>query len=185
MIKINLNKKPRQAKLKLKFDIKKKHIFIYLLIPVVLGLLVVFLMQSVIQAQIANVNRKTTSYNNRISLIMPKVREVTAIKKTQTGILQKINVIKVLKKEQQGPIGYIYYVTEAVPKFAWINSLKSQNGSITINGIALDGQVVSIFMSNLQKTGFFRSINLMQTTEVKKQDLKLQNFSLYFGVNNK
>ena len=183
MIKINLNKKPRQIKFKLKFEIKKKYILIYLLIPVVLGFLVVFFMQSIIQAQIANVNSETASYNNRISLIMPKVRKVMAVKKAQSEILQKINVIKVLKKEQQGPIGYIYYITEAVPKFAWINSLKSQNGNITINGIALDGQVVSIFMSNLQKTGFFRSINLMQTTEAKKQGLKLQNFSLYFGVN--
>jgi hypothetical protein len=54
-----------------------------------------------------------------------------------------------------------------------------------VNGIALDGQVVSLFMDNLSKTGFFNNVTLLQTSEVKKQELKLQNFNLTFNANYK
>lgn len=185
MIKINLNKNKRQKKIKMTslmavrtLKVEKKYLAIYIILPLVLGLSLVYLMQTLETSKIANVNNKTVAYNTKISLIMPKVQKVVAIKKIQSNILQKINIIKTLKKEQKGPIGTIYYTVSAIPRFAWISSLKSNNGKINISGIALDGQVVSMFMKNLSKTGFFNSINLMQTAEVKKQGLKLQNFSL-------
>jgi Tfp pilus assembly protein PilN len=185
MIKINLNKGKRQKKIKMTglmavraLKVEKKHIAIYIILPILLGFGIVYLMQTYIGSQITNVKNETAAYNTKISLIMPKVQKVMAIKKIQSDILQKINVIKTLKKEQKGPIGSIVYIVSAVPRFAWISSLKSTNGQINISGIALDGQVVSIFMNNLSKTGFFNSINLTQTTEVKKQGLKLQNFNL-------
>ena len=115
-------------------------------------------------------------------MLMPKVRMVNSLKAKESQILEKINVIKTLKKEQMGPIGYIYYITTAIPRFSWINSLKSNKGVISVTGIALDGQVESIFMNNLSRTGFFDDVSLVQTSEIKKQGLRLQSFGLTMNV---
>ncbi len=176
MIKINLNKKQKGVISKT----EKKNIVLYIIIPIIIAGVAIFLMQYSIETKISSVNGNIKIYNSRISVLLPRVRMVNAIKRQQNLIMQKISVINTLKKEQIGPIGYIYYVTVTIPRFAWINSLKSSNGNITVNGVALDGQVVSLFMDNLNKTGFFHNVTLIQTSEIKKQDLKLQNFRLTF-----
>ena len=179
IIKINLNKKQKSKKFKPQVDKRSIISFIpYIVVPIVAAVAAVYFMQSFVQNKINNVTNNIDSYNSKISVLMPKVQKVVAIKKVQSQMLQKINIIKTLKKEQQGPIGYTFSLTGAIPKFAWINSLKSDNGTISISGVALDGQVVSMFMKKIKKTGFFNSINLIQTAQTKKQDLNLQNFSL-------
>ena len=179
IIKINLNKKQKSKKFKPQVDKSSIISFIpYIVVPIVAAVAAVYFMQSFVQNKINNVTNNIASYNSKISVLMPKVQKVVAIRKVQSQMLQKINIIKTLKKEQQGPIGYTFSLTGAIPKFAWINSLKSDNGNISISGVALDGQVVSMFMKKIKKTGFFNSINLIQTAQTKKQDLNLQNFSL-------
>lgn len=176
MIKINLNKKSKKIKIK----IERKSIVLYLITPIILGVVAILIMQYSIKYKINEANHNIKVYNGKISILLPKVQMVNAIKRKENQIIQKINIIKTLKKEQMGPIGYIYYITTTIPRFAWIDSLKSTDGNISVNGIALDGQVVSLFMDNLNKTDFFGNVTLLQTSEVKKQDLKLQNFSLTF-----
>ncbi|MHB1661617.1 MAG: PilN domain-containing protein [bacterium] len=178
MIKINLNKKPK----KIKIRIETGGLIAYFIVPVVFAAIAIFLLQSSIDKKINDLNKNIKSYNNETALLLPKVIKVNAIKKKEAETLQKINIIKTLKKAQMGPVGYIYYITAAIPRFSWINSLKSNKGSIALTGIALDGQVVSIFMNNLSKTGFFDGVSLVQTSEIKKQGLKLQNFSLTMNV---
>ena len=179
IIKININKKQKSKKIKVHIEKSNIISFIpYVIVPIAAAVAVIYLMHSFVQNKINNVMNNISSYNSKISVLMPKVQKVVEIRKVQNQMLQKINIIKTLKKEQQGPIGYTFSLTSAIPKFAWLSSLKSDKGNISISGVALDGQVVSMFMKKIKKTGFFHSINLIQTAETKKQDLKLQNFSL-------
>ena len=155
---------------------------IFLIIPVIAGGIIIFLMQSSMESKINDINKNIKIYNAKTVVLMPQVEKVNALKAKDAQILQKINIIKTLKKAQMGPLGYIYYITAVIPRFSWINSLKSNNGVISVSGTALDGQVESIFMNNLSKTGFFNDVSLIQTSETKKQGLKLQNFSMTMNV---
>ncbi len=181
MIKINLNKKPKKVKISVEAG-SLRNMLIFLIIPIIAGGIVIFLMQSSIKSKIKDINKNIQIYNAKTTMLLPQVQKVNALKAKNAQILQKINVIKTLKKAQMGPLGYIYYITTAIPRFAWINSLKSNKGIISVSGTALDGQVESIFMNNLSKTGFFNDVSLIQTSETKKQGLKLQNFSMTMNV---
>ncbi len=181
MIKINLNKKPKKVKISIEAG-SLRNMLIFLIIPVIAGGIVIFLMQSSIESKINDINKNIKIYNAKTVVLMPQVEKVNALKAKDAQILQKINIIKTLKKAQMGPLGYIYYITAVIPRFSWINSLKSNKGVISVSGTALDGQVESIFMNNLSKTGFFNDVSLIQTSETKKQGLKLQNFSMTMNV---
>ncbi len=181
MVKINLNKKPKKVKISIEAG-SLRNMLIFLIIPVIAGGIVIFLMQSSIESKINDINKNIKIYNAKTVVLMPQVEKVNALKAKDAQILQKINIIKTLKKAQMGPLGYIYYITAVIPRFSWINSLKSNNGVISVSGTALDGQVESIFMNNLSKTGFFNDVSLIQTSETKKQGLKLQNFSMTMNV---
>lgn len=177
MIKINLNKKPKKAKISIETGTLRKTL-VFVAIPVIVAGIVIFIMQTTIVGKINHLNKNIKIYDAKIAMLKPKVEKIDALKAQNAQILKKINIIKTLKREQMGPLGYIYYITSAIPRFSWINSLKSNNGIIFVSGIALDGQVESIFMNNLSNTGFFSDVTLKQTSETKEQGLKLQNFSL-------
>ena len=184
MIKINLNKKPKKIKIRIETG-GLRNLLVFLIVPAVLAAIAVFFLQYSIDNKIGGLNQSIKTYNEKTAMLMPKVREANSLKAKESQILEKINAIKTLKKEQMGPIGYIYYITAAIPRFAWIDSLKSNKGLLSVTGIALDGQVESIFMNNLSQTGFFGGVSLLQTSEVKKQGLRLQSFALTMNVKGK
>jgi Tfp pilus assembly protein PilN len=49
--------------------------------------------------------------------------------------------------------------TEAV----WLNSMQDQGTSVAIDGTALSADAVANLISNLQKTGFFKSIEIKES----------------------
>jgi Tfp pilus assembly protein PilN len=49
--------------------------------------------------------------------------------------------------------------TEAV----WLNSMKTQGANISIQGMALSADAVANLISNLQKTGYFKNIEIKET----------------------
>ncbi len=179
MIYINLNKR---VKRKGKIKIEKKGMILFLLLPVVLSLIVIIIIYSSTRSKITSTENEITSYNQRISILLPKVQKVEMLKAKENIILKKINIIKELKAKQAGPVGYLYFLQKAIPRFSWISSLQSSGNLIKLHGDALDGQVVSIFMDKLNDTGFFENIQLIQTTEEKRAGFRLQNFQLTFDV---
>gem|GEM_PF-5047297 len=181
MIKINLNKKPKKIKIRIETG-GLRNMLIFIIVPVVLAAIAIFFLQSSMYKKIGDLNESIKTYNEKTAILMPQVIKANSLKAKESQTLEKINAIKTLKKEQMGPIGYIYYITAAIPRFAWIDSLKSDKGLLSVTGIALDGQVESIFMNNLSKTGFFGGVTLLQTSEVKKQGLRLQSFALTMKI---
>lgn len=184
MIKVNLNKKRKGLK-GIRVNAAAfggRGMAVYLIAAVAAAAVLILFLQFSMERRIGGLNANIKIYNQKTAMIMPRVVQANAVKKINDSILQKINTIKTLKKEQAGPIGYLYYIVSAVPRFSWITSLKSAKGNIAIDGVALDGQVVSLLMDNLAATGYFDNVTLIQTAEVKKQGLRLQNFNITMNI---
>jgi len=77
----------------------------------------------------------------------------------------RVDVIDKLRSNQSGPVDLLSTIgttingTEAV----WLNSMKDQGASIDIEGMALSTDAVAALISNLQKTGYFRNIEIKET----------------------
>ena len=78
---------------------------------------------------------------------------------------RRVDVIDQLRASQAGPvnllnmIGNTVHGTEAV----WLNVMKDQGTSVDIEGMALSTDAVANLMTNLQKTGFFKNIEIKET----------------------
>ncbi len=78
---------------------------------------------------------------------------------------RRVDVIDQLRANQTGPVDLLSTVgatvngTEAV----WLNNLKDQGTSVDIEGMALSTDAVANLISNLQKTGYFRNIEIKET----------------------
>jgi Tfp pilus assembly protein PilN len=78
---------------------------------------------------------------------------------------RRVDVIDQLRAAQSGPvklldtIGRTVNGTEAV----WLNTMKDSGPSIDIEGMALSTDAVASLISNLQKTGYFKNIEIKET----------------------
>ncbi len=59
-----------------------------------------------------------------------------------------------------------------------ISLLKEKEGKMEIKGIAMDNPTIAQFMTNLEKSGVIKNIELVVSQQVEKKDLKLKEFTL-------
>jgi type IV pilus assembly protein PilN len=78
---------------------------------------------------------------------------------------RRVDVIDQLRANQAGPekllnmIGSTVNGTEAV----WLDSMKDQGANVDIQGMALSADAVATLIDNLQKTGYFRNVEIKET----------------------
>jgi Tfp pilus assembly protein PilN len=95
---------------------------------------------------------------------------------------RRVDVIDQLRNTQNGGtvsllsmIGDTVNGTEAV----WLNSMQDQGANVAIDGTALSSDAVANLISNLQKTGFFRNIEIKESFQDEAiKDMQAFQFTL-------
>ena len=94
---------------------------------------------------------------------------------------RRVDVIDQLRQAQSGPVNLLNTIgatvndTEAV----WLNSMKDQGSSVDIEGMALSTDAVASLIANLQKTGYFRNIEIKETFQDDTyKEMQAFNFTL-------
>ncbi len=90
----------------------------------------------------------------RLNEIRAKIEETRA----------KLGVIQALEKGKTGPVQLLEEISLAVPRDRlWLQSLEEKNGILTLRGTAMDHDTVALFMGNLERGAFIRSVDLNST----------------------
>ena len=80
-----------------------------------------------------------------------------------------------LKVNLLAMVGETINNTEAV----WLNNVKDLGGSVDIEGMALSADAVANLISNLQKTGYFKNIEIKEAAQDETvKDMQAFQFSL-------
>ncbi len=94
---------------------------------------------------------------------------------------RRVDVIDQLRAAQAGPVNLLNTIgatvndTEAV----WLNTMKDQGSSVDIEGMALSTDAVASLIANLQRTGYFRNIEIKETFQDETfKDMQAFNFTL-------
>lgn len=121
-------------------------------------------------------NVKTENIKNELSKYNKITKEVTDIE-NRLGILnKKTGVIKNLALARKEPVRLLDTMTfMVIPKRMWFTSLEAKEEVVTIKGLALDNKTVADFMTRLEGSKLFDSVNLMnlkQETYNKYTNLK-------------
>jgi len=78
---------------------------------------------------------------------------------------RRVDVIDQLRAAQAGPVNLLNTIgatvnnTEAV----WLNSMKDTGAGVDIEGMALSTDAVASLIANLQKTGYFKNVEIKET----------------------
>jgi Tfp pilus assembly protein PilN len=93
----------------------------------------------------------------------------------------RVKVIDSLRAAQTGPVDLMTMVSATVNKTdeVWLNSMSDAGDKVDVSGVALSTTGVANLMTNLMKTGYFKSVEIKETYQ-DEQQTKIQafNFSL-------
>jgi len=78
---------------------------------------------------------------------------------------RRVDVIDQLRANQAGPVNLLNMIGDTVNKTeaVWLNTMKDQGNSVDIEGLALSSEAVANLISNLQKTGYFKNVEIKET----------------------
>jgi Tfp pilus assembly protein PilN len=93
----------------------------------------------------------------------------------------RVKVIDSLRASQSGPVQLLTMVSATVNNTdeVWLNAMTDGGASVSVDGTALSTNAVANLMTNLMKTGYFKSVEIKETYQ-DDQEKKIQafNFSL-------
>jgi type IV pilus assembly protein PilN len=93
----------------------------------------------------------------------------------------RVKVIDSLRAAQTGPVDLMTMVSATVNKTdeVWLNAMTDAGDKVNVDGVALSTTGVANLMTNLMKSGYFKSVEIVQTYQ-DEQEKKIQafNFSL-------
>jgi Tfp pilus assembly protein PilN len=93
----------------------------------------------------------------------------------------RVKVIDSLRASQSGPVQLLTMVSATVNNTdeVWLNAMTDGGTSVSVDGTALSTNAVANLMTNLMKTGYFKSVEIKETYQ-DESEKKIQafNFSL-------
>jgi Tfp pilus assembly protein PilN len=117
-----------------------------------------------------------------------KNRELAGVKakylerqKQADNYKHRVDVIDQLRKAQIGPVNLLNTIGQTVngTEAVWLNTMKTQGASISIQGMALSADAVANLIANLQKTGYFKNIEIKETFQDESvKDMQAFQFEL-------
>lgn len=111
-----------------------------------------------IDAQMAVAEQKNRELADVKAQYLERQRQAESYKR-------RVDVIDQLRAGQSGPVNLLNMIGDTVngTEAVWLNTMKDGGATVDIQGMALSTDAVANLMANLQKTGYFRNIEIKET----------------------
>jgi len=122
--------------------------------------------------------RTAEARNRQLTEIKVKVLE---LEKQKDQYEHRSQVLSQLQKDQSGPSELLTTIASTVnaSDAVWLNSMKDEGNAISLDGVALSVDAVAEFMTNLKKSGIFKSVEIKESFQDSNvKNLQAFNFSL-------
>jgi Tfp pilus assembly protein PilN len=94
---------------------------------------------------------------------------------------RRVDVIDQLRAGQAGPVNLLAMMGETVnnTEAVWLNKMEDAGASVNLEGTALSADAVANLIANLQKTGYFRNVEIKETFQDEQiKDMQAFQFTL-------
>jgi Tfp pilus assembly protein PilN len=119
-----------------------------------------------------HLDRQAKSIASQMQAAEQKNRELSDVKarflerQTQANnYKRRVDVIDSLRASQAGPVNLLAMLGETVngTEAVWLSKMDDQGASVNLEGTALSTDAVASLIANLQKTGFFKNVEIKET----------------------
>jgi Tfp pilus assembly protein PilN len=117
-------------------------------------------------------DRQAKTIASQMQAAEQKNRELSDVKarflerqKQANNYKRRVDVIDSLRAGQAGPVNLLAMLGQTVngTEAVWLSKMDDQGASVNLEGTALSTDAVASLIANLQKTGFFKNVEIKET----------------------
>jgi Tfp pilus assembly protein PilN len=133
-------------------------------------------------------NRDTVSIDGKLRAADAENRRLSEVKtrylereKIKDFYKRRVDIIDQLHNNQSGPVNLLATIAKTVNSTddVWLSSMADEGPRISLKGVALSVHGVADLMRNLQRTGYFSSVDIKETYQDEKvKDMQAFVFTL-------
>lgn len=143
-----------------------------------IALVLVLGFHQLVRADLAGTKRRVTALNQQLIEFKPQQDQVDAFKAKKADIQQKLTVIERLERSRSGPVHILDELASRTPDRVWLTLLEANDGQIELKGMSLDNELVALFLTSLNESKYFASVELKETELKLVDSLKLNTFRI-------
>lgn len=108
-----------------------------------------------------------------------KVVQVDELKAKLAMLDQKLDVMAKLNLDRKAPAELLHEVSDLTVKGRmWITRLEDNGSIVFVSGIAMDNKTVATFMTRIEESALFSTVDLNNIVHEDRAGLKLKRFEL-------
>lgn len=130
--------------------------------------------EKTIAAQMTAAEQKNRELSDVKARFLERQRQADAYKR-------RVDVIDKLRSGQTGPVNLLAMLGQTVneTEAVWLRKMDDTGATVTLDGTALSTDAVASLIGNLQKTGFFKTVEIKETFQDDQvKDMQAFQFTL-------
>ena len=129
-------------------------------------------------SRLSKLGDELSGLRKEIQVLNSKLKEVADLQTKIKEFKSKHQVIEDISKQKVGPVRVMESLSAATPSGLWLTEFREANGTLVINGLALDNQTVADFLRSLARYSYFNNVELLETTKADEKIGPYNKFSI-------
>lgn len=127
---------------------------------------------------IGDIKAELSDLDQKNAALRKKLGDVANFGKKKKELQQKLDVLTELKDGKAGPVHLLDELARALPNKVWLTQFSEGSGRVNLAGFGDTEETVAIFMDSLERSPYFRNVELSITEQASVGDIKMQKFTL-------
>ncbi len=147
-----------------------------------LGVLIVFLVHSVISARISYQMERNRYLEREIAVLDIQIDEIKKLKEQIQVLLARKKVVEALQTDRAETVHLLDQLVRQLPDGVYLKGVKATGNRVDLAGFAQTNARVSTLLRNLESTPWFESPNLVEIRAITQGNIRLSEFNLNFRL---
>lgn len=144
----------------------------------VLGLVVVFMVHSILGSQVENQGARNSFLEAEIKKLDDQIEEIKKLKEQTQAMLARKQVVETLQSNRSAVVYLLDQLVRQLPDGVYLKAVKQTGNNINLQGYAQSNARVATLMRNLESSSWLQSPNLIETKAATVNNLRVSEFSL-------
>ena len=144
----------------------------------VLGLLIVFMVHTILGTQIENQGARNNFLETEIKKLDNQIAEIKILKEQTQAMLARKQVVETLQSNRSAVVYLLDQLVRQLPDGVYLKAVKQSGNSISLQGYAQSNARVATLMRSLEASPWLQSPNLIEVKAATINNLRASEFSL-------
>ncbi len=120
--------------------------------------------------------------SRELEVLKAQLKEVENFERDKKAVVEKIDIIRQLQKNQTIPVRLLVDISERLPERVWLTRITEAAGVIDLEGKATGNGEIVDFINNLKKSTFFTNVQILESRQVLEAKTPIYTFKLKWLV---